>query len=161
MGTMIKRTLCTALAGMIFAITAFAQAKNVILFIGDGAGVSSLNAASIYGYGKPQALYMQRMPHLALADTSSAREWVTDGSAGATAWATGVKTRNRVVSMFAAAEADVRDGETYKTVFEYAQENGLSTGVISNDHPGAVAGLVAPFYAHHNNVTIGATFTCN
>jgi alkaline phosphatase len=27
---------------------AFAEARNVILFIGDGAGVSSLNAAGIY-----------------------------------------------------------------------------------------------------------------
>jgi alkaline phosphatase len=47
----------------------FGQAKNVLLFVGDGAGVSSLNAASIYGYGKPQSLYVQKMPHLAIADT--------------------------------------------------------------------------------------------
>jgi alkaline phosphatase len=58
--------------------SAQAQAKNVILFFGDGAGVSSLNAASLYGYGRAQALYLQRMPNLALADSSTAREWVTD-----------------------------------------------------------------------------------
>src|ERR1700742_2480026 len=65
---------------------AWAAAKNVILFIGDGVGVSRLNAASIYGYQRPQALYVQKMPHLALADTSTAKEWVTDAAAGATAW---------------------------------------------------------------------------
>ena len=63
------------------------------------AGISSLNAASIYGYGKPQALYIQKMPHVALADTSTAREWVTDAAACASAWATGYKGRNGVVSM--------------------------------------------------------------
>jgi alkaline phosphatase len=129
--------------------SAFCQAKNVILFIGDGAGISSLNAASIVGYGKPQSLYVQRMSHLALADTSTAKEWVTDGAACASAWATGHKTRNGVVSMSADAERDVRDGEIYKTVMEHAMEHGLSTGVISND--GVAGAAVSAFYAHHNN----------
>jgi alkaline phosphatase len=131
------------------AVPAGAQARNIILFVGDGAGISSLNAASIYGYGKPQALYIQKMPHVALAETSTAREWVTDAAASASAWATGHKGRNGVVSMSPDAERGVRDGETYKTVLEYAMENGLSTGVISND--GAASAAVAAFYAHHNN----------
>jgi alkaline phosphatase len=130
-------------------IPAHSQAKNVILFIGDGAGISSLNAASIYGYGVPQALYVQKMPHLALADTSTAKEWVTDAAACASAWATGHKGRNGVVSMSAEAERDVRDGEIYKTVMEHAMEHGLSTGVISND--GVAGAAVSAFYAHHNN----------
>jgi alkaline phosphatase len=128
---------------------AYSQAKNIILFIGDGAGISSLNAASIYGYGKPQALYIQKMPQVALADTSTAREWVTDAAASASAWATGHKGRNGVVSMSPDAERDVRDGEIYKTVMETAMEQGLSTGVISND--GVASAAVAAFYAHHNN----------
>jgi alkaline phosphatase len=131
------------------AIPAYPQATNVILFIGDGAGLSSLNAASIYGYGKPQALYIQGMPNLALADTSSAKEWVTDGAASASAWATGHKTRNGVVSMSADAERDVKNGEIYKTVMEYAMEQGLATGVISND--GVAGAAVSSFYAHINN----------
>jgi alkaline phosphatase len=149
---MIKQAVRIVLATALFGASAFSQAKNVILFIGDGAGVSSLNAASIYGYGKPQSLYMQTMPHLALADTSSAKEWVTDGAACASAWATGVKTRNGVVSMSADAERDVKDGEIFKTVFEYAEEKGLSTGVVSNeDRTGVTDAVVSAFYAHHNN----------
>ncbi len=127
----------------------YSQARNVILFIGDGAGISSLNAASISGYGKPQALYVQKMPHLALADTSTAKEWVTDAAACASAWATGHKGRNGVISMSADAEKDVRDGEIYKTVLEHAMEQGLSTGIISND--GVAGAAVSAFYAHHNN----------
>lgn len=143
------RLLLLLTAAAMSAIPAYSQAKNVILFIGDGAGVSSLNAASIMGYGKPQALYIQKMPHLALADTSSAKEWVTDGAASASAWATGKKGKNGVMSMSPDAEKDVRDGEIYKTVMEYAMEQGLSTGVISND--GVAGAAVSAFYAHHNN----------
>ena len=128
---------------------AWSQAKNIILFVGDGAGISSLNAASISGYGAPQALYVQKMPHLALVDTSTAKEWVTDAAACATAWATGHKGRNGVVSMSPDAERDVRNGEIYKTVMEQAMEQGLSTGVISNDS--AAAAIIAAFYAHDNN----------
>jgi alkaline phosphatase len=146
---MIKKILLLLSATAILTIPAYSQAKNVILFIGDGAGISSLNAASISGYGKPQALYIQHMPHLALADTSTAKEWVTDGAACASAWATGKKGRNGVVSMSPDAEKDVRDGEIYKTVMEYAMEQGLATGVISND--GVAGAAVAAFYAHHNN----------
>src|SRR5580700_9131647 len=144
-----NRAMLLIAALVLTASSAFSQAKNVILFIGDGAGISSLNAASILGYGKPQALYVQHMGHLALADTSTAKEWVTDGAACASAWATGHKTRNGVMSMSADAERDVRDGEKYKTVMETAMERGLSTGVISND--GVAGAAVSAFYAHHNN----------
>lgn len=83
--TAIFASQCTAQA---------ARAKNSIVFLGDGAGVSSLNAASVYGYNRPQAFFTQSLPGVALADTSTATQWVTDGSAGATAIATGMKTRN-------------------------------------------------------------------
>jgi alkaline phosphatase len=133
-------------------LPAFSQARNVILFVGDGAGISSLNAASIYGYGKPQALYLQTMPHLALVDTSTAKEWVTDAAASASAWATGHKGRNGVVSETPDAERGVKDGETLKTVLEYAEEKGLSTGIISNDdRTGVTIAVTAAFYAHTNN----------
>jgi alkaline phosphatase len=147
------RKSALTLAAISIAITpAFAQTKNVILFVGDGAGVSSLNAASIYGYGKPQALYLQRMPHLALADTSTAKEWVPDAAASATAWATGYKGRNGILSQSPAAEKGVKDGETLKTVLEFAEEHGLSTGIISNeDRLGVTSAILAAFYAHINS----------
>ena len=134
---------------VLFVNSAFGQAKNAILFIGDGAGISSLNAASIYANGKERSLYIQNMPNLALADTSSAKEWVTDGAACASAWATGRKGKNGVMSMSPDAVKDTKDGEIYKTVMEYAMENGLSTGVISND--GVAGAAVSSFYAHINN----------
>lgn len=143
---MYKNAVFAFAALAVTAVSACAGAKNVTLFIGDGAGVSSLNAASIYSYGRPQALYMQRMPHLALADTSTAKEWVTDAAAAATAWATGRKGRNGVVSQSPIAERDVKDGETLKTILEYAEEHGLSTGIIANDdRTGVTIAAVAAF----------------
>ena len=98
-----------------------ARARNIIIFMGDGTGVSSLNAASIYGYNKPQALFIQSLPGVALSDTSTATQWVTDGSAGATAIATGVKTNNGVLSESSSAVKDEKDGEMLKTFFDYAR----------------------------------------
>ncbi len=138
------------LAGQSFAQSA--PAKNIILFLGDGTGVSSLNAASIYGYNKPQSLYIQSFPGLALADTSTATQWVTDGAAGATAYATGVKTNNAVLSQSSSAVKDQQDGEILKTFFEYAKEHGLATGAVSNDERiGVAVALTAAFFAHNND----------
>jgi alkaline phosphatase len=136
-------TPCLAQAG---------HAKNIIIFMGDGTGISSLNAASIYGYNRPQALYIQSLPGLALADTSTATQWVTDGGAGTTAIATGVKTNNGVLSQSSSAIKNEHDGERLKTLFEYAREHGLSTGAVSNEgRLGVTNALTAAFFAHNNN----------
>jgi alkaline phosphatase len=153
---MARRSVPTAFAlTVVLASQCFAQsskAKNIIIFMGDGTGVSSLNAASIYGYNKPQSLYIQSFPGVALADTSTATQWVTDGGAGATAIATGVKTNNGVLSESSSAIKDQQDGEILKTFFEYAREHGLSAGAISNDdRQGVTNALTAAFFAHNNN----------
>jgi alkaline phosphatase len=149
----------STLSAVVFILTLVASspaqsgsAKNVIIFLADGTGVSSLNAASIYGYDKPQSLYIQSFPGIALADTSTATQWVTDGGAGATAVATGVKTNNGVLSQSSSAIKDQQDGEILKTFFEYARERGLSTGAVSNDdRQGVTNALTAAFFAHNND----------
>jgi alkaline phosphatase len=116
------------------ALSASAQrhAKNVILLLGDAGGVATLNAASIHGYDQPQALFIQQMPNIGLSDTSTAKEWVSDSAAGMTAIVTGVKTLNGVISQGPDAVRKQQDGRTLKTILEYAEENGLSTGVVTN-----------------------------
>jgi alkaline phosphatase len=106
------------------------HAKNVILFLGDAGGIPTLSAASIHGYQKPRALYIQRMPHIALSETSSSSSWVTDSAAGMSAIVTGEKTANGVISE--RPPVDGHDGAPLQTVLEYASEHGLATGVISN-----------------------------
>jgi alkaline phosphatase len=101
------------------------RARNVILFIGDAGGLSTLSAASIHGYQAPQKLFLQRMPHIGLSDTSASNSWVTDSAAGMTAIVTGQKTSNGTLSQTPA-------GGVLKTILEYAEAKGLSTGVVSN-----------------------------
>jgi alkaline phosphatase len=103
------------------------RARNVILFLGDAGGIPTLNVAGIYAHDKPQSLFIQNMPHLALSDTSSLDAWVTDSAAGMTAIVTGQKTNNGMLS-----ELPEPAGQPLKTILEYAEEKGLATGVVTN-----------------------------
>ena len=123
-------------------------AKNVILFLADGTGIPTIHAASIYGYGKSQQLFVQNMPHLGFSETSTASSWVTDSAAGMTAIVTGEKTHSGVVSQAADAVRGEKDGRLLKSILEYAEERGLSSGVVSNS---AVSDATpAACYAHSN-----------
>jgi hypothetical protein len=44
--------------------------------------IELLNAARLYGYDRPQAPFIQKMPNIAPMDTSTASSWVTDSAAG-------------------------------------------------------------------------------
>jgi alkaline phosphatase len=119
------------------------RAHNVVLFLADAAGIPTLSAASIHGYGAPRKLFVQHLPHIALVETSSASEFVTDSAASMTAIVSGVRTHNGVVGQGPDAVHGKRDGTPLKTILEYAEERGLATGVITNDSPaGATPGAV-------------------
>lgn len=125
------------------------KAKNVIIFLADAGGLSTLNAASIHGYNEAQKLFVQSWPHVALSDTSTAGNWVSDSAAGMTAIVTGVKTQNGVISMGPDTERGKKDGAVLKTLLEYAEEKGLSTGVLSNVN--IADATPAACYAHAND----------
>jgi alkaline phosphatase len=125
------------------------RAKNIVLFLADAGGIPTINAASLHGYGAPRKLFLQRMPHVGLSDTSSAVHFVSDSAAGMTAIVTGQKTRNGFIAQSESGERGVRDGVPLKTILEYAEERGLSTGIITND---AVTGATpASLYAKAND----------
>ena len=124
-------------------------AKNVILFLADGTGISTVNAASVHGHGEAQKLFIQHMPHLAFSETSSANSWVTDSAAGMTAIVTGEKTNNGVISQGSETVRGKQDGRRLKSILEYAEEKGLSTAVVTNS-PLADA-TPAATYAHAND----------
>jgi alkaline phosphatase len=131
------------------AVDAQGRARNVILFVADAGGTSTLAAASLHGHGAPRRLFVQQMPHIGLSDTTSASHVVSDSAAGMTAIVTGHKTQNGVVSLSATTVRGKQDGEILKTILEHAEERGLSTGVITND---SLAGATpAATYAHVND----------
>jgi alkaline phosphatase len=131
------------------SLAAEQPAKNVILFLADAGGIPTLHAASVHAYGQPGKLFVQRMPHIALAETSSASDWVTDSAAGMTAIVTGQKTHNGVIAQSDAAVRGNQDGAPLKTMLEYAEERGLSTGVVSNSS--IASATPAACYAHVND----------
>jgi alkaline phosphatase len=125
------------------------RARNVILFLADAGGLPTLHAASVHASGDPRRLFLHTMPHIGLAETSSASEWVTDSAAGMTAIVTGHKTHNGVLSQSDSAVRRTRDGEPLKTILEYAEERGLSTGIVSNSS--VLSATPAACYAHVND----------
>lgn len=115
-------------------------AKNVILFVGDGMGVSTVTAARIYAGqsagvdGESYRLAMETLPWSALSKTYSHDYQVSDSAATATAMTAGLKTRSGVLNVGSAAGygncASV-PGTEAETLFEIAYRAGLATGVIS------------------------------
>ncbi len=93
---------------------------NIILFIGDGMGVSHVSAARI----ESDSLNMERLTVGGLLATHAVGSFVTDSAASGTAMATGASTMNGVISMSPT-------GEPLKTVLEYAEENEMATGLVA------------------------------
>jgi len=104
---------------LLMALRADGTPKNIILFIGDGMGVSQLTAAK---YVKGE-LAMERLPVGGLATTHCTDRFVTDSAAGGTALATGQKTTYHTV-------AQTPGGEPLKTALEIAEEKGKATGLV-------------------------------
>jgi alkaline phosphatase len=113
--------------------------KNIILFIGDGMGLSQVYAAMIANKG---SLKMLEFPVMGLSKTGSANSIVTDSGAGGTAIATGNKTNNGSIGV-------IPNGSIAKSILEYAEENLLSTGILVTSS--VTHATPASFIAHVDN----------
>lgn len=112
------------------------KAKNVILLISDGAGLSQISSAF---YFQDKVSNYTRFEDIGLINTSSSQEDVTDSAAGATAFASGIKTYNGAIGLD-------DDFSAPKTLIEIASENGIQTGVIATSS--LTHATPASFYAH-------------
>ncbi len=117
-----------------------ATAKNVILFVGDGMGVSTVTAARILEgqlrgeTGEENELFFENFPNLALAKTYNTDAQVPDSAGTMTAMVTGVKTRAGLISVSDAAlrgDCASQQGAELLTFLEIAEMRGLATGVVS------------------------------
>lgn len=119
-------------------------AKNVILFIGDGMGVSTVTAARILeGQSKPgnrggeeNALSFEKMPYVALSKTYSVNQQTSDSAPTMTAMIAGVKTNDGELSVGKDVvrqekDANIVNANKVKTLIEQAEEKGKSTGIVS------------------------------
>lgn len=121
-----------------------AKVKNVILMVGDGMGLTQISAG-MYATDKP--LQLERAQFTGLMKTHSASSKITDSAAGATAFASGVKTYNGGIGVNA-------DTVSVPTILEMAEQQGLKTGLIAScalSHA-----TPASFYTHnHTRARIG------
>ena len=87
------------------AAEAPSRARNVILFIGDGMGISTITAARIFDgqsrgeTGEENLLSFEHFPNVALVKTYNTNQQVPDSAGTATAMNTGSKTRAGVINI--------------------------------------------------------------
>lgn len=126
------------------------ESQNIILFIGDGMGLAQLCAAS---GSVADPLNIERCTHVGLMKTQSQDNYITDSGAGGTALSTGHKTKNSYLAVDSA-------GNVLKTILEFAEDAGLSTGLVVTC--ALTHATPAAFIAHQtgreNNEAIAADF---
>jgi alkaline phosphatase len=136
--------------------------KNVIFFLGDGMGMTTMTAARIYAVGEDGDLTMDTLPETAFVKTYSNDAQVTDSAPSMSAYMTGVKMNNEVLSMSTdtVAKSPVADangnllanacgtgnGSPVTTLLEVAKNKGLSTGVVTTTR--VTHATPAATYAH-------------
>ena len=125
----------TVVAGVVAVPTAQAQtrqseAKNIILFIGDGMGRTHVTAGRERFYGAAGRLNMETLPVVgqvstyAVEESSTQPALVTDSASSGTAWSSGVKTYNAALGVDAF-------GKSVPTIMEQAKAAGMRTGNVS------------------------------
>lgn len=134
------------------------KAKNVILFVGDGMGISTLTAARILEgqlrgeSGEENLLSFERFPYSALSRTYSTNQQTPDSAPTMSAMITGIKTSAGLISMGPKARrSDYRSGvgNEIETLVEMAEKRGRSTGVVSTAR--ITHATPAACYAHSVN----------
>jgi alkaline phosphatase len=118
------------------------HAKNVILFVGDGMGISTVTAARILEGqqrgvdGEYNRLSFERFPYSAFSVTASANQQTSDSAPTATALMTGVKANDGAISVDQTTQREERDAATtasksLMSLLERAEHKGLSTGIVT------------------------------
>jgi alkaline phosphatase len=96
------------------------QAKNIILMIGDGMGVSQIYAGMTANHSH---LNLDQFQNIGFSKTHSANDYITDSGAGATAISTGRKTFDGAIGV------DI-DTIPATSILEYAERNNKATGMV-------------------------------
>ena len=114
--------------------------KNVILFLGDGMGISTVTAARIYVgqskglNGEEYVLPFERFNNVALVKTYNTNQQVPDSAGTATAFHTGTKTRAGVINVAPQVErGDCSEALQHplNSIGELAVEHGKSVGIVT------------------------------
>lgn len=116
------------------------RAKNIILFLGDGMGISTVTAARILEgqlrgeSGEENRLSFENFPFTAFSKTYSTNQQTSDSAPTMSAIVTGVKTNEGIISLNRnSVRGDYRSaaGNEQKSILSYAEEAGKSTGLVT------------------------------
>jgi alkaline phosphatase len=132
---------CSASEPLISASTTLPsrQARNVILLIGDGMGLSQISAAL---YSNNNQLAMASFPVIGFQKTHSGDNLITDSAAAATALACGIKTYNGAIGMN-------MDTLPCNSIMMDLKGRGWSTGLIATSS--IVHATPAAFFGHQDS----------
>lgn len=112
------------------------QAKNVIMFLGDGMGLTTVAAARNLLGGEEKQLSFNEFPFTGLSKTYSVDKIVPDSACTATAYLCGVKAQEGTIGV----NGDVEYGDCQRgldkdtwvySIGKWAQDVGKSTGVVT------------------------------
>ncbi len=118
-------------------------ARNVILFIGDGMGVSTLTAARILAGqqngmpGEEGYLSFEHFPYTSLVKTYNVDAQTPDSAGTMTAIISGIKTDAGVIGVdedVIRGECSTLAGNEVITALELAELKGMATGIVSTAH---------------------------
>lgn len=118
------------------------KAKNVILFVGDGMGISTVTGARIFEGqlkgidGERNKLSFEEFPYVALSKTYSTNQQTSDSAPTMTAIISGVKTNDGIISLNQSVARNepnqtVINANKVTTLLEQAEQAGKMTGVVS------------------------------
>lgn len=112
-------------------------ARNVIFFLGDGMGISTIMASRMYKGGEEKELSFEKFPYSGLSKTYCVNTQVADSACSATSYLTGVKGNYGTIGLTAAVLQGDCEGQSdasnrVHSIIKHAQDSGLRTGVITN-----------------------------
>lgn len=139
------------------------RAKNVILFVGDGMGITTIAAARIFDAqerskgsdfplaGEDNSLSFETLPFSALVKTYNTNAQVPDSAGTASAMNTGIKTKIRYINLRQDQDAETcRTPAAFpKTFAEFAKARGMAVGVVTTTR--ITHATPAAVYAHVPN----------
>jgi alkaline phosphatase len=153
-----KGSIATSSVALILAVSAgdasaHGRARNVVLFVGDGMGISTIGATRVFSVGVDGNLVMDQFPHSALSRTADADHITPDSASTMTSMMTGVNANSGVIGYASQTEfgdfnAD-GDGPPLATALEQAKQRGLAVGVVSTAR--VTHATPAACYSHINN----------
>ncbi|NXC47438.1 PPBI phosphatase, partial [Penelope pileata] len=116
------------------------EAKNLIIFLGDGFGVPSITATRILkgqlkgNLGPETPLALDTFPYVALSKTYTVDRQVPDSAGTATAYLCGVKGNYKTIGVSAAArygQCNTTAGNEVISVLKRAHEAGKAVGIVT------------------------------